>query len=272
MKCHIAFSFALLLGATWPALAQTGSSLEQIKAAADAGDPATQDKLAEKYILRSDLKQAELWYRKAAAQGYAHAQGKLADMLLTRAKMSVGLKPADKTAIGDEGIKWAILAANQGDQLGQANLADAYAEGEFIKQDWIQAYKWAELSARQPGSMFNPAGISARSIRDSAILKLSEPQLAEARKLVAEFSPHAAAKSELPLPAWVKEIKLSGLSGLPDHRLAIINDTTFAVGESDVIKVAGKKVNMTCKEIREKSVLVQLEGLDQLVVLNLVDE
>lgn len=252
MKWHITLSLVLLLGAACPALAQTGSSLEQVKAAAEAGNPAAQDELAGKYIMRLDTKHAEFWYRKAATQGYAHAQGKLAEMLLNHARMSFGLKPDDKQAIGEEGLKWALLAANQGDQLGPAMLAEAYSEGKFVKQDWVQAYKWAALAAQQPGAMFNPAGVLAGSIRDSAILKLSDQQLAEAKKLVADFSPHATAKNEMPTPAWVKEIKLSGLSGPSDHRLAIINDTTFAVAAAEfaVVNVASRMGSGCCHWFR----------------------
>jgi len=46
-------------------------TLEQIKIAADAGDPVAQDKLAERFNFGSA--QAEVWYHKAAGQGYAHA-------------------------------------------------------------------------------------------------------------------------------------------------------------------------------------------------------
>lgn len=57
------------------AFAQLGSqSLEQIKIAADAGDPVAQDKLAS-----HDPANAEMWYRKAVAQGSAHSEGQLTD-------------------------------------------------------------------------------------------------------------------------------------------------------------------------------------------------
>jgi hypothetical protein len=269
MRSHIVLASILLLGFISPAFAQNGTTLEAIKAAAEAGNPAAQDQLAEKYILRTDMKQAEVWYRKAAAQGYAHAQGKLAEMLLNRARMSVGLKPEIKSALGDEGVKWAVLAANQADELGQAKLAEAYAEGKFIKQDWMQVYKWGELAARNPGSMFNPAGVLAGSLRNSAILKLSDDQLAEAKNLVAEFSPHQTATGELPVPAWVKQIKLSGLSGPTNHRLAIINNETFSAGEDNDLKLTGKMVNVKCVEIRDKSALVKIQGIDQLCELSL---
>ena len=74
------------------AFAQLGSqSLEQIKIAADAGDPVAQDKLAS-----HDPANAEMWYRKAAAQGYAHSEGQLGHRLIFRSRMSFNLKPEPK--------------------------------------------------------------------------------------------------------------------------------------------------------------------------------
>jgi len=76
--------------------------LAEIKIAAEAGDPAAQDELAESYIMHLDSADAEIWYRKSAAQGFAHAQGKLGNMLLMRAHMTIGLKPAAQSALGAE--------------------------------------------------------------------------------------------------------------------------------------------------------------------------
>src|ERR1017187_8544258 len=77
-------------------------SLEQIKVAADAGDPSAQDKMAER-----DTANAVMWYRKAAQQGYVHAQGKLGDRLLMSAQLTFGAKPEERAALIDEGFKWA---------------------------------------------------------------------------------------------------------------------------------------------------------------------
>jgi TPR repeat protein len=51
-------------------------------------------------------------------------------------------------------IDWATLAANQGDKQGQANLAEIYLEGKLVKQDLIEAYKWGDLSAKNPSPDF----------------------------------------------------------------------------------------------------------------------
>lgn len=76
--------------------------------------------------------------------------------------------------------------------------------------------------------------------------------------LLGGFS-HASA--QLPAPAWLNKIKLTGRSGSDDHRLAVINNKTFSTGEANVLKVAGKAVTVKCLEIREETVLVQIQGL-----------
>jgi hypothetical protein len=219
-------------------------SLEQIKIAADAGDPAAQDKMAER-----DLVNAEMWYRKAAQQGYVHAQGKLGDRLLMRAQSTIGAKPEARAALIDEGVKWATLAANQGDKQGQATLAKVYLDGKLVKQDLIEAYKWGDLSAKNPSLEF--IVFSGAFSRDSAILKMNAEQIAEGRRRVAEFKPHAP-----PL------IKLQGISGAPEHRLAVINGRTMAKGDVATVTIDGNSVNIHCLEVSESSASISIEGID----------
>jgi thioredoxin-related protein len=56
------------------------------------------------------------------------------------------------------------------------------------------------------------------------------------------------------------ELKLTGLSGAASRRLAIINNQTFAVGETARVKLKDGEIKVLCKEIRPKSVVVQVEG------------
>ena len=62
-------------------------------------------------------------------------------------------------------------------------------------------------------------------------------------------------------PGWLNQIKLSGLSGPAGHRLAVINDETFSTGEENDLKLKGKTVHVQCLEIRDQSVLVQIQDL-----------
>jgi TPR repeat protein len=88
MKSRMSLVLLMVIGCRISTLAQQPPpTLEQIKIAADAGDPVAQDKLAETYIMRSDTAHAEMLYRKAAAQDYVHAEGQLGNMLLMRSRM-----------------------------------------------------------------------------------------------------------------------------------------------------------------------------------------
>lgn len=265
---YILLAITLILAGQLPCRAQfSGSSLADIKAAAEAGNPAAEDELAEQFLMRMDLTQAKFWYRKAAEQDYAHAQGKLGDILFNRARVTFGLKPEVKAAIGSEAIKWLFLGANQGDKTSQADLATAYLDGSFVQTNLVEAYKWGDLAAE--GSPLSPSTVTGSSVRDAATLRMSTAQIAEAKQRVATFRPRTPSKSEMPEPSWVKLIKLSGLSGPANARLAIINDQTFAKDDSGVLKVAGQVVKVHCLDIREESALVQIEGLDKPIELTL---
>ena len=253
----VLFSCQICFGAQRP-LSDCG--LAYIEAAAKAGKPAAQDELAWRYVLNGDNAQAELLYGKAAQLGYVPAQGKFGEMLLLHARSAVGLKYGVKEAIVSHAIKWLTLGANQGDKLAQADLAGLYLNGQFVKQDLIEAYKWADLAAR--GTPLAPGSVNGRSIRDAAYRKMSTVQIAEANRRVAAFVPHVPAGSELLNPSWMADIKLSGVGGPKNRPLAIINNDIFAVGDSNVLNVAGKAVTVQCLQIQDESVVVQIEGLD----------
>ena len=103
--------FVTLTFAATCVFAQTPApSLAEIKIAADAGDPAAQDKLAEKFILRADTAQAEIWYRKAANQGDKRGQADFADICLEGKWVKQNLV---------EAYKWGELAS-QGSMLDVA--------------------------------------------------------------------------------------------------------------------------------------------------------
>src|ERR1039458_1759170 len=87
--------------------------LAQVKGAAERGDAQAQDRLGDSYEGRFSFSTAAEWFRKAAEQGVSHAQWRLGKMLLD------GRKTFGESSIAvpkgtDEGVKWLLLAANQG--------------------------------------------------------------------------------------------------------------------------------------------------------------
>jgi hypothetical protein len=247
----------------------SGATLTNVKAAAKAGNPAAQDQLAGDFVRHGNFMQAELWYRKAAKQGYVHSQAKLGEMLLSNTGMNVGTKSSVKAAIGSEAIKWLTLAANGSNTLAQAELANAYFSGQYVKADLLEAYKWGDIAAKAPPSV--PGSTVGKSVRDAATLKMSYEQIAKAQQGVTTFFSHIPFTHEPPEPSWVAGIKLTGISGPTTARLAIINNQTFAVGDTSILKVAGKIVKLHCLEVRDKSALVLISGLERPKVLTLAD-
>jgi thioredoxin-related protein len=73
---------------------------------------------------------------------------------------------------------------------------------------------------------------------------------------------HAPVYAPLPQVAPVQygDLALKGISIGPAGRMAMINNETLAVGESASIKVKDGHVEVVCKEIRDDSALVTVDG------------
>jgi hypothetical protein len=63
------------------------------------------------------------------------------------------------------------------------------------------------------------------------------------------------------------ELQLKALSGAPGHRLAIINNHTFEVGEEGEVPTNAGRARIRCLDIKEDSVLVQVGGEQRLLRL-----
>jgi hypothetical protein len=55
-------------------------------------------------------------------------------------------------------------------------------------------------------------------------------------------------------------LKLIGISGVPNHRLAIINNHTFGIDDEEQVTTSQGKVLVHCLEIGEHSVVVEANG------------
>ncbi len=70
--------------------------------------------------------------------------------------------------------------------------------------------------------------------------------------------PQSSVGTPTPPPAMVLE--LQGISGPPQHRLAIINSRTFEIGEENDVTIPGGRARVHVLEIREDSVVVEVRG------------
>ena len=63
-----------------------------------------------------------------------------------------------------------------------------------------------------------------------------------------------------PFSQVVGNVVLKGVSGLPGRRLALLNNRTVQAGETVELKVNNQTYKLRCVEVREKSVLVGMDG------------
>ncbi len=143
----------------------------EILARAEQGDAEAQFRLA---LLSSSADERRKWLSLAANQGHAEAQ-----FQLYRRD-----KPDGKS------LTWLCLAANQGHALAQEELGDlhvkglgkAWREAGLVKLDRVRAYMWYSLAAAN--------GLTrAGSTRDFIDDQMTPAQIAEAKRLAAEWKP-----------------------------------------------------------------------------------
>lgn len=63
-----------------------------------------------------------------------------------------------------------------------------------------------------------------------------------------------------PFTQVLSSLVLKGISSLPGRRLALLNNKTLQAGEETEIKVNNQAFKIRCLEIREKSILLGMEG------------
>jgi len=157
----------------------------------------------------------------------------------------------------DEAIKWLLLTANQGHQLAQLDLAHCYESGKAVNRDIVEAYKWDKL-------------ISHTGMVDMnrLVLGMTHEQIQEGEQRAKDWKPHKMTDEELLEAIYLKKM-LKAIAGSAGRRLAIINGRPFETGEQAKVKVGQKMVTVRCLEIKEKSAVVQIEGIGKPKEINL---
>ncbi|MDB6027837.1 MAG: hypothetical protein JWM68_4060 [Verrucomicrobiales bacterium] len=68
------------------------------------------------------------------------------------------------------------------------------------------------------------------------------------------------------------KLVLKGILGPVGARLALINNQTFAEGESGSVKMPGGQTRIRCLKINEQSVTISVEGRNEQMELRLLDK
>jgi cell division septation protein DedD len=166
-------------------------AIDEWMPAAAKNDPDALFNLGQVYRLgkgvKPDLKVAEQYYQRAANLGHVVAQANLGALYLDR--KSPLFDP-------DKGVTWLKKASYAGNALSRYMLGVVYFNGEYVTEDYIEAYAWISLSAQQgvPDaikaeqtvvSQMSLQQISAGKLRAEAIDKQTQDNLtaaAEAQK------------------------------------------------------------------------------------------
>jgi TPR repeat protein len=109
-----------------------------IEEGAKAGDPQFEEMLGQSYMsgtlgVPKDPAQGFVWTRKAAEQGLASSQSRLAFDY----SFGMGVEQDEAKA-----IEWYRKAAEQGDTMAASQLADDYENGKGVARDPAQAFHW----------------------------------------------------------------------------------------------------------------------------------
>ena len=111
----------------------------------------------------ANFKKAVRWMTKAAEQGDASAQFRLATMhyisrgtdgsllslLWVWALDTIGATDYMHSSMYEDTLKWLHASAEQGHARAQFSLGNMYHEGEVAPQDYTEALKWYRLAAEQ---------------------------------------------------------------------------------------------------------------------------
>lgn len=119
-------------------------AVKYYKLAAEQGNAEAQGALGYKYHVGEGVthnyKEAVKWYKLAAEQGYADAQYSLGLMYYKGHGVEQNY---------NEAMKWYKLAAEQGLAIAQNDLGTMYGEGEGVEQNYKEAIKWYKLAVKQ---------------------------------------------------------------------------------------------------------------------------
>jgi TPR repeat protein len=193
MRTSFCFLILLLLAITTPAQeASPKCVLQQLAIDAALGDPMAQYNLGVEFFRGSELPQdyakaASLW-RKASDTGGIEASNNLGFLKY------YGLPGVERDYA--EGIRLWRFAAERGHAEAQVHMGQAYSDGRFLKNDFIEAYAWAKAGKHYSSKMSEKlenaplgeaVGRDAEKVLGQVRTKLSNVELAAAEKKAADY-------------------------------------------------------------------------------------
>lgn len=88
-----------------------------------------------------------------------------------------------------EAARWYLKSAEQDDPYAQASLGIFYLHGKGVTKDLVQSYMWFALAASKTTGGEHD---TIAEMRDSAGLRMTAQQIAEAKRLASEWKPQSS--------------------------------------------------------------------------------
>jgi hypothetical protein len=223
----------------------------RIKAAAEAGDAKAQYEYG-KVVPASRMAERLDWFYRSARAGYAPAQEALGSYFA----MEPTADQQKRAANLYESVRWSSRAAYQGVYTAQLRIAQFYRKGEVLPKDRVAAYLWMRMGINN-----SPLAIIYKSNLDQLLAEMSPAEITEAENRLKAFELKTASKLN-PIEAELlfAQLQLGAPSVVNGVRQAVVNNVSFAQGETKELKLGGESVRVVCFSIDEKSVLVGIAG------------
>ncbi len=182
-------------------------AVAQWRPLAIAGDADAQFNLAQAYKLGrgvpADLRLAEDWYRKAAAQGHLRAEDNLGLVMFQNGDRQKAMPFIERSA-------------GRGDARAQYVLGTALFNGDMAKKDWVRAYA---LMTRASAAGLAPASASLAQMDKYVPLEQRQKGLTMARDMELAASRPLGADDAIPQPTRPPRVASSTIkpSALPAY-------------------------------------------------------
>jgi hypothetical protein len=219
---------------------------------AEAGNILAQLTLANHLAASQRPADAMAWYCKAAAKQQVEAYYQLGNILLfgataTDAAQAVAADPV-------AGVRWTFRAATNQYARACLNMSRALEHGLGVKTNLVEACAWMQLYAeREP--------VAGRPELTNLIARLDPISIQEGQKLAVSLKARQWTKlAMLKVEQLASGLRLEGVTMGGRSPLAVINHRTLAQGETTEVPVNGETLEVKCLEIREASVLIEIEG------------
>ncbi|RYY25431.1 MAG: sporulation protein [Sphingomonadales bacterium] len=197
------------------------SAVELWRTSANKGNADAQFNLGQAYKLGrgvpvTDLKQAEIWYGKAAWQGHEQAEASYGLALFANGKRS-------------EALTWLQRAVQRADPRAQYVLGTMYFNGDVVAKDWVRAYA---LVTRSSQTGLNEASTALAQMDKYMSISERQQGLTLARKYEEEFN--RAPSVDLPPPVRVASNDAPAPKPVPTTRPAPPRPTAVAAAKPPV--------------------------------------